>query len=149
MAELLLASAGPCGGAYCITLATFGTSADADVVCRYLDRYLPQPDLIYDRTFALSTLLHHLAAPSTLRHEFGLSTPQTLTTSVADWPPRASGLSAVLLPPVAFLEYRGCLERVDRTEPVTHRPRIGSRPNGTSAVSARAHASTRTAPTVQ
>ncbi|MEU9918022.1 DUF6000 family protein [Streptomyces sp. NPDC051001] len=56
--ELLLASAGPYGGSYCITLATFGTSADADLVCRYLDRYLPQPELAYDRTFALSTLLH-------------------------------------------------------------------------------------------
>ncbi|MEE1745665.1 MULTISPECIES: DUF6000 family protein [unclassified Streptomyces] len=56
--ELLLASAGPYGGAYCITLATFGTSADADLVCGYLDRYLPQPDLVHDRTFALSTLLH-------------------------------------------------------------------------------------------
>ncbi|MEV7001753.1 DUF6000 family protein [Streptomyces sp. NPDC093982] len=56
--ELLLASGGPYGGAYCITLATFGTSADADLVCRYLDRYLPQPELGYDRTFALSTLLH-------------------------------------------------------------------------------------------
>ncbi|MFD3838815.1 DUF6000 family protein [Streptomyces sp. NPDC058642] len=56
--ELLLASGGPYGGSYCITLATFGTSADADLVCRYLDRYLPQPELAYDRTFALSTLLH-------------------------------------------------------------------------------------------
>lgn len=56
--ELLLASEGPYGGAYCITLATFGTNADADLVCRYLDRYLPQPELAYDRTFALSTLLH-------------------------------------------------------------------------------------------
>ncbi|MFD0340302.1 DUF6000 family protein [Streptomyces sp. NPDC127117] len=56
--ELLLASGGPYGGAYCITLATFGTSADADLVCRYLERYLPRPDLVYDRTFALSTLLH-------------------------------------------------------------------------------------------
>lgn len=56
--ELLLASAGPYGGAFCITLATFSTSADADLVCRYLDRYLPRPDLGYDRTFALSTLLH-------------------------------------------------------------------------------------------
>ncbi len=56
--ELLLASGGPYGGAYCISLATFGTSADADLVCRYLDRYLPQPDLVYDQTFALSTLLH-------------------------------------------------------------------------------------------
>lgn len=56
--ELLLASGGPYGGSYCIALATFGTSADADLVCRYLDRYLPQTDLVYDQTFALSTLLH-------------------------------------------------------------------------------------------
>jgi hypothetical protein len=56
--DLLLASAGPYGGSQCITLATFGTSADADLVCTYLDRYLPQAELGYDRTFALSTLLH-------------------------------------------------------------------------------------------
>ncbi|MER6915025.1 DUF6000 family protein [Streptomyces sp. NPDC000594] len=56
--ELLLADGGPYSGAYCITLATFGTGADADLVCRYLDRYLPLPDLVHDRTFALSTLLH-------------------------------------------------------------------------------------------
>lgn len=56
--ELLLASEGPGGGAYCITLATFGTSADADLVCRYLDRCLPQPDRVYDQIVALSTLLH-------------------------------------------------------------------------------------------
>ncbi|TXS48853.1 DUF6000 family protein [Streptomyces sp. t39] len=56
--ELLLAHAGPYGAAYCITLATFGTSADADLVCRYLDRYLPRPDLVDDRSFALGTLLH-------------------------------------------------------------------------------------------
>lgn len=56
--ELLLATGGPYGGAHCITLATFGTSADADLLCGYLDRYLPQPDLAYDQTFALSTLLH-------------------------------------------------------------------------------------------
>jgi len=65
--ELLLASAGPYGGAYCITLATFGTSADADLVCRYLDRYLPRPDLVHDRTIALSTLLHLDAVPGTER----------------------------------------------------------------------------------
>ncbi|MFJ2241083.1 DUF6000 family protein [Streptomyces sp. NPDC087859] len=65
--ELLLASGGPYGGSYCITLATFGTSADADLVCRYLDRYLPQPELAYDRTFALSTLLHLDAVRGTER----------------------------------------------------------------------------------
>ncbi|MFE2011327.1 DUF6000 family protein [Streptomyces sp. NPDC059491] len=48
--ELLLASGGPYGGSYCITVATFGTSADADLVCSYLDRYLPQPDLVWDQT---------------------------------------------------------------------------------------------------
>ncbi|MFF1410856.1 DUF6000 family protein [Streptomyces sp. NPDC058289] len=56
--ELLPAGAGPYGGSCCITLAAFGTSADADLVCRYLDRYLPQTHLVYDRTFVLSTLLH-------------------------------------------------------------------------------------------
>ncbi|MFB7672843.1 DUF6000 family protein [Kitasatospora purpeofusca] len=56
--ELLLASGGHYSGSYCITLATFGTSADADLICRYLDRYLPRPELIWDQTFALSTLLH-------------------------------------------------------------------------------------------
>ncbi|MFF4321417.1 DUF6000 family protein [Streptomyces sp. NPDC001568] len=56
--ELLLADGGPYHGSLCIVLATFGTSADADLVCRYLDRYLPQPDLRWDRTGALSTLLH-------------------------------------------------------------------------------------------
>ncbi|WUH95627.1 DUF6000 family protein [Streptomyces sp. NBC_00433] len=42
----------------CISLATFCTSADADLVCRYLDRYLPQPELVRDQTGVLSTLLH-------------------------------------------------------------------------------------------
>ncbi|MCB5164976.1 DUF6000 family protein [Streptomyces bambusae] len=56
--ELLVAGGGPYGGAFCHALATFGTSADADLVCRYLDRHLPQPDLVWDQTHALSTLLH-------------------------------------------------------------------------------------------
>ncbi|MEK2491887.1 DUF6000 family protein [Kitasatospora purpeofusca] len=56
--ELLLASGGHYSESYCITLATFGTSADADLICRYLDHYLPRPELIWDQTFALSTLLH-------------------------------------------------------------------------------------------
>ncbi|MET7534526.1 DUF6000 family protein [Streptomyces goshikiensis] len=56
--ELLLASGGPYRGAFCIALAAFGTSADADLICRYLDRYLPQPDLVWDQTEVLSTLLH-------------------------------------------------------------------------------------------
>ncbi|MFG3013910.1 DUF6000 family protein [Streptomyces cinerochromogenes] len=65
--ELLLAGGGPYGAAYCITLATFGTSADADLLCRYLDRYLLRPDLGYDQTFPLSTLLHLDAARGTDR----------------------------------------------------------------------------------
>ncbi|MFF3285917.1 DUF6000 family protein [Streptomyces sp. NPDC003023] len=56
--ELLLTSEGLYGGSYCVTLATFGTSADADLVCGYLDHYLPRTDIVWDQTFALSTLLH-------------------------------------------------------------------------------------------
>lgn len=56
--ELLLASGGPYTGSYSITLATFGTGADADLICRYLDRYLPRPDFVWDQTAVLSTLLH-------------------------------------------------------------------------------------------
>lgn len=61
--ELLLASEGPyAGGAYCVTLATFGTSADADLLCNYLDHYLPRPDLDCDQGLALGALLHLDAA---------------------------------------------------------------------------------------
>jgi hypothetical protein len=56
--ELLLADGGPYKEAFCIALATFGTSADADLVCQYLDRYLPRADLVWDQTAVLSTLLH-------------------------------------------------------------------------------------------
>ncbi|MGV9267619.1 DUF6000 family protein [Kitasatospora sp. NPDC003701] len=57
--ELLLASGGPyAGAAYCVTLATFGDSADADLLCRYLDHYLLRPDLVYDQGLALGALLH-------------------------------------------------------------------------------------------
>ncbi|WP_030241933.1 DUF6000 family protein [Streptomyces sp. NRRL S-350] len=57
--ELLLASEGPyAGAAYCVALATFGSRADADLLCQYLDRYLPRPDLDYDQAFALGALLH-------------------------------------------------------------------------------------------
>ncbi|MFE0730563.1 DUF6000 family protein [Streptomyces antibioticus] len=58
LGELLLASEGPYAGqAYCVALATFGTSADADLLVAYLDRYLPRPDLYYDQTAALGALL--------------------------------------------------------------------------------------------
>ncbi|WP_327426049.1 DUF6000 family protein [Streptomyces sp. NBC_01236] len=57
--ELLLASGGPYAGkAYGVTLATFGDSADADLLCRYLDHYLLRPDLVYDQGSALGALLH-------------------------------------------------------------------------------------------
>ncbi|MFF7138208.1 DUF6000 family protein [Streptomyces sp. NPDC008196] len=58
LGELLLASEGPYAGqAYCVALATFGTSADADALVAYLDYYLPQPDLHYDQQAALGGLL--------------------------------------------------------------------------------------------
>ncbi len=58
LGELLLASKWPYAGqAYCIALASFGTSADADLLVAYLDRYLPRPDLVYDQTDALGALL--------------------------------------------------------------------------------------------
>ncbi|MEV0537553.1 DUF6000 family protein [Kitasatospora sp. NPDC050463] len=61
--ELLLASEGPyAGAAYCVALATFGDRPDADLLCQYLDRYLPRPDLDYDQAFALGALLHLDAA---------------------------------------------------------------------------------------
>ncbi|WP_392958833.1 DUF6000 family protein [Streptomyces sp. LN245] len=73
--ELLLASGEPyAGAAYCVTLATFGDSADADLVCRYLDRYLLRPDLGYDQGLALGTLLHLDAALGTERASRYLAT---------------------------------------------------------------------------
>ncbi|MFD8753237.1 DUF6000 family protein [Kitasatospora sp. NPDC059577] len=59
LGELLLASE-VCfaGSAYCVTFATFGTPADADLLASYLDRYLRRPDLYYDQTAAMGALLH-------------------------------------------------------------------------------------------
>ncbi|WP_327658657.1 MULTISPECIES: DUF6000 family protein [unclassified Streptomyces] len=59
LGELLLASE-VCyaGHAYCIALAAFGTSADAELLVAYLDRYLARPDLDYDQSSALGALLH-------------------------------------------------------------------------------------------
>ncbi|MFF7074191.1 DUF6000 family protein [Streptomyces pseudovenezuelae] len=58
LGELLLASEGPYAGqAYCVTLTTFGTPADADALVAYLDHYLSQPDLYYDQPAALGALL--------------------------------------------------------------------------------------------
>jgi hypothetical protein len=59
LGELLLASRAPYAGpAYCIALATFGTTADADLLAAYLDHYLARPDLDYDQASALGALLH-------------------------------------------------------------------------------------------
>ncbi|MFJ8230636.1 DUF6000 family protein [Streptomyces sp. NPDC094448] len=58
LGELLLASEGPYAGqAYCVALATFGTSADSALLAAYLDRYLRRPDLFYDQQAALGALL--------------------------------------------------------------------------------------------
>ncbi|WP_281292901.1 DUF6000 family protein [Streptomyces alboniger] len=59
LGELLLESAAPYAGrAYCIALATFRPPPDADLLTAYLNRYLACPDLGYDQTSALGTLLH-------------------------------------------------------------------------------------------
>lgn len=59
LGELLLASEGPYAGqAYCVALATFGASADADFLVAYLDHYLTLPDLYYDQAAALGALLY-------------------------------------------------------------------------------------------
>ncbi|MFE6160719.1 DUF6000 family protein [Streptomyces sp. NPDC056486] len=58
LGELLLASEmGGAGSAYCVALATFGTSDDAELLTSYLDRYLRRPDLAYDQPIALGALL--------------------------------------------------------------------------------------------
>ncbi|MFE6755625.1 DUF6000 family protein [Streptomyces sp. NPDC057684] len=58
LGELLLASEVCCAGlAYCVALASFGTSRDADLLAAYLDRYLRRPDLAYDQTVAMGALL--------------------------------------------------------------------------------------------
>jgi hypothetical protein len=46
------------GRGYCVALARFQTVADADLLCAYLDRYLPRTDLKYDRHWAIGALLH-------------------------------------------------------------------------------------------
>ncbi|MFJ8313623.1 MULTISPECIES: DUF6000 family protein [unclassified Streptomyces] len=57
--RLLLASEGPCAGAaYCVALAKFGSTADAELLSTYLDHYLSRPDLDYDRAVVLGTLLY-------------------------------------------------------------------------------------------
>ncbi|WP_395360660.1 DUF6000 family protein [Streptomyces sp. YH02] len=59
LGELLLASEVCFAGSdYCVTLAGFGTPADADLLAAYLDRYLRRPDLYYDQPAAMGALLH-------------------------------------------------------------------------------------------
>ncbi|WP_051942718.1 DUF6000 family protein [Streptacidiphilus rugosus] len=59
LGELLLASDGPyAGAAYCVALASFGTEADAQILCDYLDLYLRRPDLDYDQGVAMGALRH-------------------------------------------------------------------------------------------
>lgn len=57
LGELLLASEVCCAGlAYCVALASSGTSGDADLLATYLDRYLRRPDLGYDQTVVMGAL---------------------------------------------------------------------------------------------
>ncbi|MER5642830.1 DUF6000 family protein [Kitasatospora sp. NPDC002227] len=88
LGELLLASE-VCyaGSAYCVTFATFGTPADADMLAAYLDRYLRRPDLYYDQTTAIGALLHldaKLGADRTAR----FLAPDGLWQQWIDGPPR-------------------------------------------------------------
>jgi hypothetical protein len=57
--RLLLASEGPyAGAAYCVALAEFGSTADAELLGAYLDHYLSRPDLDYDQAVVVGTLLY-------------------------------------------------------------------------------------------
>lgn len=57
LGDLLLASEVCCAGlAYSVTLASFGTARDADLLAAYLDRYLRRPDLAYDQTVVMGAL---------------------------------------------------------------------------------------------
>jgi hypothetical protein len=59
LGELLLDSElAYAGQGYCLALARFETAADAELLCAYLDRYLPQIDCPYDQNWAIGALLH-------------------------------------------------------------------------------------------
>ncbi|MFJ9909091.1 DUF6000 family protein [Streptomyces sp. NPDC101152] len=45
------------GQGYCFALACFGTPADAQILCDYLDLFLRRPDLYYDQHWAIGALL--------------------------------------------------------------------------------------------
>ncbi|MFF4846083.1 DUF6000 family protein [Streptomyces collinus] len=59
LGDLLLASQ-LCysGQGYCFALARFSTHEDALHLAAYLERYLQQPDCVYDQRWAISALLH-------------------------------------------------------------------------------------------
>ncbi|MFF4263757.1 DUF6000 family protein [Streptomyces virginiae] len=88
LGELLLASE-VCfaGSAYCVTLATFATPADADLLAAYLDRYLRRPDLDYDQPAAMGALLH-LDAQLDTDHAARFLTADGLWHRWIDGPPR-------------------------------------------------------------
>ncbi|MFJ4412254.1 DUF6000 family protein [Streptomyces sp. NPDC088910] len=57
LGNLLLASEVCCTGlAYSVTLASFGTARDAELLAAYLDRYLRRPDLAYDQAVVMAAL---------------------------------------------------------------------------------------------
>ncbi|MGW2789823.1 DUF6000 family protein [Streptomyces sp. NPDC001251] len=57
LGQLLLASEACCVGlAYSVTLASFGTARDADLLAAYLHRYLRRPDLAYDQIVVMGAL---------------------------------------------------------------------------------------------
>ncbi|MGW5349390.1 DUF6000 family protein [Streptomyces sp. NPDC004031] len=58
LGELLFAGEeSQAGDDYCVALASFGTSADAELLAAYLDRYLRRPDLDHDQAAALGALM--------------------------------------------------------------------------------------------
>ncbi|MER5735095.1 DUF6000 family protein [Streptomyces sp. NPDC002262] len=88
LGELLLASeVGFAGSAYCVTLASFGTPADADLLVAYLDRYLRRPDLYYDQPAAMGALLH-LDAKLRADQAARFLSPDGLWRQWIDGPPR-------------------------------------------------------------
>ena len=80
--QLLLASEGPyAGAAYCVTFAKFGTRADVELLCGYLDHYLSRPDLGYDSPF--STRYPTRAAPAGPATGPGSCSPTAATTTTS------------------------------------------------------------------
>lgn len=54
---------------YCVALVAFGTPADADLLCSYLDRHLRQPRLWHGQAPVIGALLHLDTAHRTDRAE--------------------------------------------------------------------------------